>query len=66
MPTMLIGVCYMEFTLRMSAKKRLGHRIAFYLFAVLLLPYSLIFMGLMDRVTKVRRYYTPKKKTDQD
>jgi len=66
MPMMLIGVCYMEFTLRMSAKKSPGRRAVFYIFAVLLLPYSLIFMGLMDRITKVRKYYTTKKKTGED
>lgn len=64
MPLMLMGVCYMEFTLRMSPKKSAGRRVAFYIFTVFLLPYSLIFLGLADRFTKVRRHYTTKKKTD--
>ncbi|HWQ59463.1 MAG TPA: hypothetical protein VN540_10620, partial [Clostridia bacterium] len=61
MPLMLMGVCYMEFTLRMSRSKGAGRRVAFYAFALLLLPYSLILMGLVDRFTRVRKHYTTKK-----
>jgi len=61
MPLMLMGVCYMEFLLRMSGGKRALRRAAFYAFALFLMPYSLILTGLMDRVTRVRRHYTQKK-----
>lgn len=66
MPLMLDGVCYIEFAVRMHAGKRGLRRALFYIFAVLLMPYSLIFMGLMDRIMRIRKHYTTKKKTDED
>jgi len=57
MPLMLTGVCAMEFTLAVSGA-RAGRRAAFYVFSLLLFPYSLIFFGLMDRLTKGRRRFS--------
>ncbi len=66
MPLMLTGICYVEFNIRMGGRNKQGRRVAFYIFAALLLPYSLIFLGLMDRITKARRNYTEKKKTGEN
>lgn len=66
MPLMLTGASSLEFTLRMSKKKSAARRVVFYLLSVLLMPYSFIFLGLMDRITKVRKHYRQRKKDDGD
>lgn len=65
MPLMLTGVCYMEFILKTGEQKGVGRRIAFYALSLVLFPYSLIFLGLMDRVTRIRTRYTAGKNTGE-
>lgn len=63
LPLMLMGVCFMDFLTRITGGNGKLRRALFYVCIVMLFPYSAIFLlilGLVDRISRLRRRFRPR------
>lgn len=63
LPLLLMGVCLMEFLTHITGGNKVLRRVLFYASIVLLFPYSIIFLlilGVIDRISRLRRRFRPR------